>query len=99
MVEVHILERFVYRYGNPVNAEKEYSHFAQYYAKTFNGQCACMYNVHNGEVQIGGSLLCIAPYPLAGVINVLLKQLEVKRQGNCVSSRVVQGIFNYLLEV
>ena len=35
---LHILERFVYRYGNPANVEKEYSHFAQYYAKTFNGE-------------------------------------------------------------
>lgn len=34
---LHILERFVYRYGNPANAEKEYSRFAQYYSKTFNG--------------------------------------------------------------
>ena len=34
---LHILERFIYRYGNPANAEKEYSQFAQYYSKTFNG--------------------------------------------------------------
>ena len=35
---------------------------------------------------------------VAGVINVLLRQLEVKRQGNYVSPRVIQGIFNYFVE-
>lgn len=35
---LHILERFIYRYGNPANAEKEYQRFAQYYARTFNGE-------------------------------------------------------------
>ena len=34
----------------------------------------------------------------AGVINVLLRQLAVKQQGNYVSPRVVQGIFSYFIE-
>ena len=33
-----------------------------------------------------------------GVINALLRQLEVMRQGVYVSPRVVQGIFNYCVE-
>eukprot|EP00731_Ephydatia_muelleri_P006488 Em0003g736a len=34
----------------------------------------------------------------AGVIHCLMHQLEVKRQGNYVSPRVLQGIFNYFVE-
>jgi len=34
----------------------------------------------------------------AGVINVLLRQLAMKQQGEYVSPRVIQGIFNYFIE-
>ena len=38
-------------------------------------------------------------FPLtAGVINVLLRQLAMKQQGEYVSPRVIQGIFNYFIE-
>lgn len=36
---------------------------------------------------------------IAGIISVLLRQLNVKREGQYVSPRVIQGIFKYLLEV
>lgn len=39
---LHILERFVYRYGNPASVEKQYTKFAQFYSKTFNGVYACV---------------------------------------------------------
>ena len=35
---------------------------------------------------------------VGGVIGVLMKQLELKRQGHFLTSRVLQGIFNYLGE-
>ena len=40
---LHILERFIYRYGNPSNTEKSYRQFAQYYGKTFNGMWRSFY--------------------------------------------------------
>ena len=39
---LHILERFVYRYGNPVNVEKEYTAFARHYSEQFNRMCVCV---------------------------------------------------------
>jgi len=43
--------------------------------------------------------ICVCFLCVAGVTNVMLKQLEVKRQGEYVTPKVLQIIFNYFLEM
>ena len=52
----------------------------------------CTSMVHTHSMVIVFSLFA------GGVITALLRQLEIRRQGHYLSSRVVQGIFNYLGE-